>query len=80
MGVGVLLVRAICGQCEYRGEVMAKWLYNSRGNRIAFINEDRVFSRSGRFIGRLDGDEVWHGSYKGEIVKDNRFLYNTRKG
>lgn len=59
---------------------MARWLYNSRGKPIAFIEDDKVFSRSGRFIGRLDGQEVWHGSYKGEIVRGDRFLYKTTKG
>jgi hypothetical protein len=59
---------------------MAQWLFNSAGKPIAFINADKVFSRSGYFIGRLDGNEVWHGSYKGEIYKDDRFLYKTTKG
>lgn len=59
---------------------MAKWLYNSSGSPIAFIVDDKVFSTSGSFIGRLDGNEVWHGSYKGEIVNGNRFLYKTTKG
>ena len=59
---------------------MVKWLYNSRGKPIAFIESDKVFSQSGRFIGRLDDNEVWHGSYKGEIVKGDRFLYKTTIG
>jgi hypothetical protein len=59
---------------------MSKWLYNSSGHPIVFINDNKVFSRSGKFIGRLEGNEVWHGRYKGEIVKKNRFLYKTSKG
>lgn len=59
---------------------MAQWLYNSKGRPIAFIKDDKVFSRPGHFVGRLDGNEVWHGSYKGEIIKSDRFLYKTTKG
>lgn len=59
---------------------MAQWLFDSTGRPIVFIKDDKVFSRSGRFIGSLDGNEVWHGSYKGEIVKGDRFLYKTTKG
>ena len=59
---------------------MATWLYNSSGTPVAFIRDDKVFSRHGHFIGRLDDSEVWHGSYKGEIVRGDRFLYNARKG
>ena len=59
---------------------MANWLYNSNGRPIAFIKNDKVFSRSGKFIGRLRGTEVWHGSYKGEILRSNRFLFKTAKG
>ena len=55
---------------------MSQWLYNSNGNPIAFINGgDKVFSRRGHFVGRIDGNEVWHGRYKGEIVRDDMFLY-----
>ena len=59
---------------------MTTWLYNSSGTPVAFIRDDKVFSRYSHFIGRLDGNEVWHGRYKGEIVKGDRFLYDTRKG
>jgi hypothetical protein len=59
---------------------MEKWLYDSMGRPIAFIKDDKLFSRSGCFVGRLDVNEVWHGSYKGEIIKDDRFLYKTTKG
>lgn len=59
---------------------MATWLYDSSGTPVAFLSDDKVFSRHGHFIGRLDDNEVWHGHYIGEIVKDDRFLYDTRKG
>jgi hypothetical protein len=56
---------------------MAKWLYNSNGSPVAFINGDNVFSLSGSFIGRLDDNEIWYGSYKGEILKEDRILYKV---
>ncbi len=60
---------------------MAQWLYDSGGHPIAFISgDDKVFSRRGRFVGRLDGNEVWHGRYKGEIVRGDMFLYKHGKG
>ena len=60
---------------------MAQWLYDSLGDPIAFISGgDKVFSRHGHFVGRLDGNEVWHGRYKGEIVGGDLFLYRHGKG
>jgi len=59
---------------------LTPFLVYAIGQPVAFISGKNVFSRSGRFVGLLDGKEVWHGSYKGEIVKQNRFLYNTTKG
>jgi len=62
---------------------MEKWLYNSEGEPIVFvINNEDVFSKSGRFTGRVEvrSNEVWDGSYKGEIVMGDRFLYDTSKG
>lgn len=58
---------------------MAKWLFDSNGTPIVFLKGDKVFSQSGNYVGLLKGNEVWHGSYKGEIVKGNRFLYKTAK-
>ena len=58
---------------------MATWLYNSSGTPVAFVEGDKVFSRYGHFVGRVDGNEVWHGRYIGEILRGNRFLHNTRK-
>lgn len=59
---------------------MTTWLFNSSGEPIAFIKDDKVFSSHSDFIGRLDDNEVWHGRYKGEIYRENRFLYKTSKG
>jgi hypothetical protein len=59
---------------------MNRWLYDSHGHPVAFVDDDRVFSRRGRFLGYLDGDEVWHGTYKGEVVENDRLLYNRKKG
>ncbi len=60
---------------------MAKWLYSSRGHPIAFIQgTDQIFSDRGVFIGYLEGNEVWHGSYKGEIVNGDMLLKKQGKG
>jgi hypothetical protein len=59
---------------------MSQWLYNAKGRPVAFVSGDCVYSRRGRFVGRLEGSEVWHGRYKGEIVQDDRFLYDRSKG
>jgi len=59
---------------------MAQWLFSSRGEPIAFISRDNVFSRQGRFVGKRDGNEVWSGHYIGEIVTDDRFLRKHGKG
>lgn len=54
---------------------MAKWLFSWKGEPIAFISEDMVYTRRGDFVGCLEGMEVWHGSYKGEIYQADRLLY-----
>jgi hypothetical protein len=59
---------------------MARWLFSSTGCPRAFVHEDKVFLRSGRFLGRLDGNEVWHGRYRGEIVRGDLLLYKKGKG
>jgi hypothetical protein len=59
---------------------MSTWLFDSHGHPIAFVSGTNVFARSGAFIGRLEGGEVWRGRYVGEIVRDSRLLYNTSKG
>ena len=57
---------------------LTPFLVYAIGQPVAFISGKNVFSRSGRFVGLLDGKEVWHGSYKGEIVKQNRFLQHNK--
>ena len=59
---------------------MIRWLFNSKGEPIALADHNHVFSDKKRYIGRLDGNEVWHGKYKGEIVQDDRFLYERARG
>lgn len=54
-----------------------RWLYNSGGQPIAYVDGENVFSSSGRFVGRLSGNEVWHGAYIGEIVNGDRLLRRT---
>jgi len=53
---------------------MAHWLYNSAGNPIAFVASEDVFSVSGRFIGRVEDNEVWNGTYVGEIIGNDLLL------
>jgi len=55
-----------------------KWLYDSQGFPIAFIEEDEVFSPVGEFIGKILKNEVYNGYYKGEII-DERFVVNRSK-
>jgi hypothetical protein len=50
-------------------------LFNSQGRPIAYIHEGNVFRYDGCFLGRLDDNEVWHGTYVGGIVNGNRLLY-----
>lgn len=56
-----------------------RWLFNSHGNPIAFVSGENVFSKSGRFIGRLEGDEVLYGTYRGEICADDRLLVDQSR-
>lgn len=61
---------------------MTKWLFNSKGKPIAFEKDKKVFSKKGKFIGSVnDKHQVWGSSgYQGDIVKDDRFLFQTRTG
>jgi hypothetical protein len=52
-----------------------KWFYNSKGRAIAFSVEKNVFTRRGRFLGALDGEDVWNGRYIGSIVDGDQILY-----
>jgi hypothetical protein len=58
---------------------MIQHLFNSLGRPIAYVHEGNVSRYDNqvvdRFLGRLDGDELWRGVYVGEIVYGNRLLY-----
>jgi hypothetical protein len=58
-------------------ETMSRWLYSSTGIPIAFEADGLVYARSGKFLGRLDGTEVWHDRYVGEIVHGEIFVRKT---
>jgi hypothetical protein len=59
---------------------MTRWLYNSDGDPIAFIQGDNVFSSRGDFVGKLFPDKsVWNGEYIGELFGDDRLIYNATK-
>jgi hypothetical protein len=51
--------------------------YDSRGQGIAFISGDTVFTKTGKFLGKLEGNEVWNNSYVGEIIEDDRLVFKT---
>jgi hypothetical protein len=53
---------------------MASWLYDSHGRPVAFLSGKDVFSRRGKWLGELEGKEVWKGKYIGEIVKGDYLL------
>lgn len=58
---------------------MARWLYNSDGDPIAYISGQYVFSRIGSFVGLLYQDNtVWNGDYIGEIFCGDRLIEDTR--
>jgi hypothetical protein len=50
------------------------WLYNSRGSPVACRQGPHVFSPTGEYIGRLDGDEVWNGTYRAEVLRGDRLV------
>ncbi len=59
---------------------MARWLYNSDGDPIAFISGQNVFTRWGSFLGRLYEDNtVWNGEYVGELFAGDRLIYDERR-
>jgi hypothetical protein len=58
-------------------------LYNSRGNRIANLQNDRLYAPSGQNIGRQlsNGDIVdMNGSHLGEVVNGNRLVRRLGRG
>jgi len=58
---------------------MSRWLYNSHGEPIAFISGQNAFSRTGKWLGQLEGDELWKGEYIGEIVNGDYLLARHSK-
>jgi hypothetical protein len=59
---------------------MTRWLYDSDGDPVAFLQSESVFSSRGDYLGKLDSDQqVWNGEYIGEIIADDRFVFNTKK-
>ncbi len=58
---------------------MSRWLYNSDGDPIAYIQGVNVFTRDGDFLGKLyEDNSVWNGDYVGEIYADDRLIYDGR--
>lgn len=57
---------------------MTKWLFNSRGLPVAFVERGKVFSPLGAFIGEVIKGEIYNGYYKGEII-DDRVIVNSSK-
>jgi hypothetical protein len=55
-------------QSAREGTALLKHLFDSQGRAVAYVHEGGVFLYSNRFVGRLDDNEVWHGTYVGEIV------------
>lgn len=56
-----------------------RWLYNSDGDAIAYVNGEYVFTPKGSFIGKVYEDNtVWNGEYVGQIMLDDRLFYDTR--
>ena len=65
--------------CELKEIDMAKWLFNSKGENIAFVVKDNVFDKNSNFLGKLDGNEIWNSSYIAEIIDNERIAVKTMK-
>ena len=50
---------------------MSEWLYSSKGEAVAFVFANLVFSSSGQFLGERVDNEIWNERYVGEILKGN---------
>ncbi len=61
-----------------------KYLFNSRGEHIANLIGDQLHAPSGRNIGhRIEAQGIFidmQGRYLGEIVQNNRLMYNHSSG
>jgi len=58
---------------------MNKWLFNSQGLPIAFVENDDVFTADRKYIGEVINDEVYNVAYKGEVCPDDRLYFNPSK-
>jgi hypothetical protein len=50
------------------------WLFNSKGEPVAYLNQGYVYSIFASYLGKLDNSEIWNRAYQGEIVDENRLL------
>lgn len=59
---------------------MTRWLFNSDGDPIAFIQGEKVFTTRGDYVGMIYPDKtIWNGDYIGELFADDRIIYNATK-
>jgi hypothetical protein len=49
------------------------------GEPIAFLKDGHVFFVSGVYLGRLEENEVWFGTYEGEVVLGDRLLMKSKR-
>ncbi len=65
----------------YEGDKTMKFLFNSKGKHIANFVNDQLYAPTGKNIGHyLKNEKIFidmSGHYLGEIVMDNRLMYNT---
>ncbi|MEZ0325186.1 MAG: 4-fold beta flower protein [Fimbriimonas sp.] len=59
---------------ERYNKKVTNWLYNSKGRPIAFKDGRNVFSRKGKFLGQIEGEDVWNGRYFATIVDGDTIL------
>jgi hypothetical protein len=67
------------GGARWIGDNLTEWLYDSKGQPVAFNALGHIVSRADRLIGTIRDiypgrQDIWHGVYKGEIVDGNRLL------
>lgn len=59
---------------------MTRWLYDSDGEPVAYFQGEYLFTARGVFVGKLYEDNtIWNGEYIGEIMADDRFVFDERK-
>jgi hypothetical protein len=55
---------------------MAKWLYNSDGEPVVFLELGKAYFPSGRFFAHVRGRELWRGdAYVGEVHEEDWLLF-----